>query len=351
MIFLSYSRLNKEAHQLEAEMSEAGIPFKRDASLVEGDPFWRHAIHSALEDSKVLAIVWSKEADQSPYIHQEIRDFKKEIVFVTLDETKTPLDNAKVISPKQTIAVLGQLVKERTASNPDSIHDLKIENLRKQRIMEEDKRLNQFVRQCRREPRIEVWGDKIINQYDGTELRTLKDFYLAIDPVTNLQYKKFIEATSYSPPPTWNRPEFSSPQLPVTGITWFEAQAYAAWVGGALPTEAEWERAARGDHNFIYATSTGELDPTLAHYGFGLGEGFPCSIDMFPPTPNGFRGMCGNVWDWCESQWNRNNVIKGGGYMDHEMFCRIASRYRNSPIDRDCCVGFRVKITIDHFVN
>ncbi len=351
MIFLSYSRLNKEAYQLEAEMSEARIPFKRDTSLVEGDPFWRQAIHSALEDSTVLVVVWSKEAYQSPYIHQEIHDFKREIVFVTLDETQTPIENTKVISPKQAIAVLGQLVKERTVSEVDSVHDRKIEEFRRQRIMEESERLKQFTTQYSQIPSIEVLGDKIINQCDGTEFRSLKDFYLAVDPVTNLQYKKFIEAIGYSPPPTWNRPEFSAPQLPVTGITWFEAQAYAAWAGSTLPTEAEWERAARGNHNFIYATSTGELDPTLAYYGMGLGEGSPCPIDVFPPTPNGFRGMCGNVWDWCKTQWNGNNIIKGGGYMDHEMFCQIAARYRNSPIDRDCCVGFRVKITIDHFLN
>ena len=190
-------------------------------------------------------------------------------------------------------------------------------------------------------------GGRAINQLDGTELRPIGNFWLGVDPVTNAQYRDFVEATGSPPPPCWNRSEFSSPQLPVTGITWFEARAYASWVGGSLPTESDWELGARGDGDSVYATATGKLDESLAHYGLALGEGAPRAVDRFPPNPIGLRGMCGNVWDWTASAWNENKIIKGGGYMDSEMFCRIPARYRNFPIDRDCCVGFRVKIALD----
>jgi Sulfatase-modifying factor enzyme 1 len=90
------------------------------------------------------------------------------------------------------------------------------------------------------------------------------------------------------------------------------------------------------------------IEPDSIHYKQPLGYGTPLPAYKFPPNSAGFFGMCGNTWDWCASAWDSHRVLRGGGYMDSAEFCKIQTRYRNSPIDRDCCVGFRIKIEIPY---
>jgi formylglycine-generating enzyme required for sulfatase activity len=171
--------------------------------------------------------------------------------------------------------------------------------------------------------------------------------HLAATPVTNAQYRRFLEATGYASPPTWARAAFRRPDAPVVGVTWFEAMAYAAWCGGDLPSRAEWEWAATGgDPGVEYGTAQGRLSQAMAHFGVALGEGAPCPSEAYPPNRLAFSGMCGNTWDWCRTSDGSHQVICGGGYMDAALFCRARAAYRNAAIDRDCCVGFRIRIVL-----
>ena len=74
----------------------------------------------------------------------------------------------------------------------------------------------------------------------------LDDFYIDVYQVTNAQYRKFVDATGHPSPNQWNDSNFNAPNQPVVSVGWFDAVAYAKWAGKRLPTEAEWEKAARG---------------------------------------------------------------------------------------------------------
>lgn len=146
------------------------------------------------------------------------------------------------------------------------------------------------------------------------------------------------------------------PNLPVVGVSWFEAAAYCEWAGGRLPTEAEWERAARGPNGSRYPWGDEPpLDPSRANYQSHVGH--PTPVGLYPKG-NSAEGLCdmlGNVWEWC-SDWfgeyeasgqenparpesGKYRVLRGGSWGSLPEFVRV--RYYDGPTDRYDLIGFR----------
>lgn len=143
------------------------------------------------------------------------------------------------------------------------------------------------------------------------------DFYIDRWPVTNAEYKRFIDATDHPVPNynvswcdteayNWDPDARTYPDgkadHPVVLVTWEDAMAYAAWAGKRLPTEAEWERAARGFKGNRYPWGNEFIAGRCNCKEVGLGQ--PSPVGYFSPdgdTPEGVVDMVGNVWEWTNS--------------------------------------------------
>jgi len=167
----------------------------------------------------------------------------------------------------------------------------------------------------------------------------------------------------YSPPAPWGRG-----RRPAVFLSWRDAQAYAAWLSrrtGAryrLPTEAEWEYAARAGAAGAWHTG-GRIAPDDANYGNRLGG--PAPVGSYPPNAFGLHDMHGNVWEWVEDCWNPSHagapadggarlsgdcnwrVLRGGSWLNGPGSVRSANRFRTDPEERAYPVnGFRVARTV-----
>lgn len=193
----------------------------------------------------------------------------------------------------------------------------------------------------------------------------LDSYYIDETPVTCGQYARFIEDTGARPPPGFRARarEADWARLPVTRVTWDEAATYATWALRRLPTEAEWEKAARGLDGRTYPwgeASPEGREPPLAR--FGVDRSLPAAVGGFPDgrSPFGALDMAGNVWEWCADQYDqgyyprssprnprcddgdpRYRVLRGGACSYSAFTLRTTFRGFNLPHQRAECYGFR----------
>jgi formylglycine-generating enzyme required for sulfatase activity len=143
----------------------------------------------------------------------------------------------------------------------------------------------------------------------------LDAFYIDKYEVTNAQYKKFMDAKGHPDPRFWQDNKFNAPNQPVVGVSWFDAEAYCKWAGKRLPTEAEWEKAARGTDGRKYpwgneAPNAGGIWRANYDPGDDAADGFAYTapVGSFPAgvSPYGIHDMAGNMLEWC-ADWGDNN--------------------------------------------
>lgn len=190
-------------------------------------------------------------------------------------------------------------------------------------------------------------------------------FSLAASQVTNADYARFLSATNTAPPPFWNDPQFNAPEQPVVAVSWFEANAYCEWLSQIhgrryrLPTEAEWERAARGGvESALYPW--GDAAPqSLPNYSARWQTG-PERVAQSDPNPFGLFNMCDNVHEWC-SDWYQADYYarspernprgpesgtrkssRGGSWRHHIKVSRCSARSSIPPEFQYADYGFRL---------
>ena len=123
--------------------------------------------------------------------------------------------------------------------------------------------------------------------------------------VTNAQYAEFVKATGHRKPYHWSQPV--EDKLPVFNVDWDDATAYCSWAGKRLPTEAEWERAARGGKEGMDFPWGDKIDAKKALHNATA----PGPVGQFPPNDFGLYDMAGGVSEWCSDWFERTYYEKG----------------------------------------
>ena len=200
----------------------------------------------------------------------------------------------------------------------------------------------------------------------------LPGYFIARSPVTQSDYAAFAGATGrevpfldddYSRPYNWDRERRTHPEgraeHPVVLVSWYDAQAYCQWLGGRLPSEAEWEKAARGTDRREWPWGNVWQPGRCNSSEAGLGSTTP--VGRFSPagdSPCGAMDMAGNVWEWCGSLYRDypydardgredlaaegRRTMRGGAFGLNRNKVRCAFRNRATPDDRGFTIGFRV---------
>lgn len=157
----------------------------------------------------------------------------------------------------------------------------------------------------------------------------LPDFYIDKFPVTNRQFRRFMEETRYRKRPAYfDSTIWGGPNNPVVGINWDDATAYATWAGKHLPSEREWEKAARGGDERLFPWGN-ELDGTFCNC---FESGLECTSEVGSFTasvsPYDVYDMAGNVWEMTTDNWtNEIRVMRGGCYLTYQRLCRTTARW------------------------
>jgi formylglycine-generating enzyme required for sulfatase activity/predicted MPP superfamily phosphohydrolase len=213
----------------------------------------------------------------------------------------------------------------------------------------------------------------------------LDAFEIGKYPVTNHEFKAFVDEKGYDnqelwtpeswqwrkeknifEPRFWHDRKWNGPNFPVVGVSWYEAFAYAAWLSRktgdsyCLPTEAQWEKAARGSDGFLYPWGEEWQADHCNSDECDLDRTSPVGIFPAGESPYGCLDMAGNVWEWCADWYGEdyykespdsnpcgpgdgsNRVYRGGSWGYSRQLCRGASRGWGHPVNRGRDLGFRL---------
>lgn len=192
-------------------------------------------------------------------------------------------------------------------------------------------------------------------QYGSNKRMSLSAFYMDKYEVSARLYSQFLQATHRKQPDDWSQQValIGNGDRPVGSVTWYDADAYCRHYGKRLPTEQEWEKAARGTDGRKYPWGNDEPNGSLAKYDMRVGymTNWTGYADLAPvesheagKSPYGLYHMAGNVSEWTSSDAGASDtrmVVRGGSWQHSAYQLESSERYFDEPSSKGPLLGFR----------
>ncbi len=386
------------AHRLAADLRERGVQIWIAPQSIRPGEGWVDAINRGLEQSSHMVIMLTPAAVESQWVRQETsaaialeRKGRIQVISLDVEPCEVPplwssyqmisfrgdygagfgeLANALALGivapPKKRRRADGKVAAQRTPAKKVAERKPVIVAPVKAEVVLPPKEMVRI-------PAGEfLYGDEKAKHF-------LAEYYIDIYPVTNADYKKFVEAGGYKKKKYWTeegwgwiqkeghkKPKlwddekyeaFNRPEHPVVGVSWYEAWAYAEWARKRLPTELEWEKAARGVDGREYPWGDAFDSSRCNTKESRIRSTTPVTRYETGKSPYGCYDMAGNVWGWTSSlrkeypykaEDGRENpkakgfrVLRGGSWGSSAEIARTSLRNRDDPDDRYIYIGCR----------
>ena len=387
-VFISYDRDDQPyARSLASSLHERGFEIWMDDRIDFGTRWWREIV-KAIRASAAFVVVMTPDSEESEWVEREIllaQDERKPIFPLLLRGKVNPLLISRQYAdvtegqmpPGEFYARLAQVAPAKSNAEPV---DLRREDVLSvtQPVVVAPATFLPFEPDLIHIPAGEfLMGsdpkkDKVAQKDEQPQHTVyLPEYFIAKTPVTNAHYLAFVGATNHDEPEHWEdgKPPKGKEDHPVVYVTWHDAIAYCQWLAEAtgkayrLPSEAEWEKAARGDKDGRIWPWGNEWDKKLCNSWEG-GPGHTTPVGQYSPggdSPYGCVDMAGNVWEWTSSAYKGYpydpkdgredakaeagaRALRGGSWSDGQGYARVSYRSSNEPGYFFLDVGFRVVV-------
>ena len=376
-VFISHATTDADfAHRLADDLRAEGWRVWIAPDSIRPGEKWVEAIERGLETSGVFVVALTPAAVASKWVRTETNaaiDLSQtdEIRFISLDVEECRLSalwrQFQYITFRGSYEVglgelLGWLDGEAPPPKGEKAIETPVETLRRNvSTLPPDRRIH------------EKTGIELVRISSGPFLYgddkktvELAEFWIGRSPVTNAQYKRFLDANpaysvpfynaDWAKPYNWDKKTRTYPadkaDHPVVLVSWNDAKAFCDWAGLRLPTEQEWEKAARGDkdgRNYPWGDDWVDGRCNTSEAGVGgttrVGQYLPQS-----DSPYGCADMAGNVWEWTASWYSEKQsgrVLRGGSWDYNQRLARVSIRVSNSPDYAINNLGFRPVAPVD----
>jgi iron(II)-dependent oxidoreductase len=198
----------------------------------------------------------------------------------------------------------------------------------------------------------------------------LSDYYISRYPITNQEYREFVQCTGHRIPIHWQRGTFpaGTGKHPIANVSWQDADAFARWRGARLPSESEWEKAARGTDERPYPWGSRFTEGERCNANNQVGTTTP--VNEFPDGRSFYElwDMAGNVYEWCQDFYDdeyyksspatnpkgpdggQERVVRGGCYIESRAALRTTHREGVGEVTTRDTIGFRIAMDAEQTV-
>jgi formylglycine-generating enzyme required for sulfatase activity len=385
-IFLSYSRKDIEImHRVKETLEQAGVSVWIDEHLKPGEEDWILAIEHNLAKCRGVVTLLSPDAYKSKWVRSElnratklkrpifpllVRGEPEDVVPLLLEtvqftDIRTNFDDGltKLVNEYerrdwcdllQQKEKAGGITKEKAEVERKAKEKAEVEYLAREQA---EIRIGEVSRD---NPAGIEWVPIPAGEFlygKEKESKFINEPYLIGKyPVTNAQYKLFLDANPDHKVPThWDSKTQTFPEgkanHPVVHVSWNDAVAFCKWVGCRLPTEEEWEKAARGEDGRAYPWGDDWVDGKYCNsYEADIDDITPIDAYSEGVSPYGVWDMAGNVWEWTSSWYEydkrkEGRVLRGGTFFSNRDWALCSFRYLSKPDKGLYLYGFRVAVS------